>query len=317
MICENPFTQHGARAYPCGACIACRIKRKSEWSTRLELESAHHVQSTFCTLTYRPDTLRFVEHIHPSTGELIRHATLIRKDLSDWLKRLRIAFHRSNSNASQIRFFACGEYGERLQRPHYHVILFGYPGCRYGKSRYDDGRTIDCCDSCDRIRDSWGLGIVQAEPLAAAHIRYTAGYVLKKMTSKNDTRLLGRAPEFSAMSLQNGGIGIGAVPELARRSAKQNYDVISMVPLKSGRKGLVGRYLKKKTRQHLGSPDGKAPDYVQADAQARMLPLLKAALTDKEALTLKAQIQKKSKGTLDAMKHRETIFNSRKKNETL
>lgn len=119
------------------------------------------------------------------------------------------------------------------------------------------------------------------------------------------------------MSLQNGGIGIGAVPELARRSAKQNYDVISMVPLKSGRKGLVGRYLKKKTRQHLGSPDGKAPDYVQADAQARMLPLLKAALTDKEALTLKAQIQKKSKGTLDAMKHRETIFNSRKKNETL
>lgn len=287
-----------------------------EWATRIELESAAHAQSTFCTLTYATPPLSELED--PDTGEIIPGLpTLIRSDLSDWLKRLRIGFQRKTDNSSSIRFFACGEYGEKNHRPHYHVILFGYPGCVYGRSRYEDGRTIDCCFSCDLIRDTWGKGIIQSEPLAAGHIKYVAGYVLKKMTSKHDKRLLGRAPEFSAMSLQNGGIGINAVPELARRSKKQNYDVISQVPLASGRKGNVGRYLKKKTRIALGSPDGKAPDYVQKDAEASMLPLLKAARLSKEAPTLKKQIQERSKTALASMKARAEIFNSRKRNDTL
>lgn len=316
MICENPFTQQGARAFGCGACIACRIKRKMEWVTRLELESMAHAASTFCTLTYRTPPL--AQLTDPDTGEIIDGLpTLIRSDLSDWLKRLRITFQRKTETSLKLRFFACGEYGDKNNRPHYHVILFGYPGCTYGRSRYEDGRTVDCCFSCDLIRDTWGKGIIQSEPLAGAHIRYTAGYVLKKMTSKHDKRLLGRAPEFSAMSLKNGGIGINAVPELARRSRKQNYDVVSQVPLTGGRKGTVGRYLKKKTRQYLGSEDGKAPDYVQKDAEAAMLPLLKAARLSKEAPTLKKQIQERSKTAVASMKYRAEMFNSRKRNDTL
>lgn len=313
MICENPFTQLGARAFPCGACIACRIKRKMEWATRLELETMAHDQSTFITLTYRQDTLPHTELTDPDTGETIQGLpTLTRRDLSNWLKNLRITYQRANAKSSPLRFFACGEYGENFSRPHYHVILFGYPGCAYGRSRYSDARIVDCCASCDMIRDTWDKGIVQAEPLAKAHIKYIAGYVLKKMTSKHDKRLHGRAPEFSGMSLQNGGIGINAVPELARRSKKQNYDVVSSVPLTGGRKGNIGRYLKKKTRIYLGSPDGKAPDYVQKDAEASMLPLLKAARLDKENNTLKKQIQERSKTAIASMKYRETL-NGRKK----
>lgn len=284
-----------------------------EWSTRLELETMAHVASTFITLTYRQDTLPHVETLDQATGEMVKGLpTLTRKDLSSWLKRLREAYHRENENSSPLRFFACGEYGDNFSRPHYHAILFGYPGCYYGRSRYNDGRTIDCCASCDLVRDTWKLGIVQCEPLAKAHIRYVAGYVLKKMTSKHDARLFGRAPEFAGMSLQNGGIGINAVPELARRSKKQNYDVLSTVPLTGGRKGNIGRYLKKKTRQYLGSPDGKAPDYVRKDAEAAMLPLLKAARLDKENNTLKKQIQERSKTAIASMKYRETL-NGRKK----
>lgn len=280
-----------------------------EWSTRLELESIGHQASCFATLTYSSDNLSFAIQS--------RRPTLIRSDLSDWLKRLRERYHRENENSPKLRFFAAGEYGDALERPHYHVILFSFPGCSYGRSRYNDGRTIDCCYYCDLIRDTWQKGIIQAEPLAHAHIRYTAGYVLKKMTSKHDTRLEGRQPEFAAMSLQNGGIGTPAVPELARRSAKQNYDVISTVPLASGKPGLIGRYLKKKVRMHMGSPDGKAPDYVQKDAEAALLPLLKAARIDKEVNTLKKQIQKASKGKLDSLKAREEMFNSRKRNRSL
>lgn len=315
MICENPYTQQGARAFPCGACIACRIKAKMEKATRLELEASTHLQSTFVTLTYR-DAPQMQGPLLP--GQTRPGPTLIRKDLSDWLKRLRIAYQRANANSLPLRFFGCGEYGDKHERPHYHVILFGYPGCAYTRSRYDDGRTIDCCASCDLIRDTWKLGIVQSERLAQAHIRYIAGYVLKKMTSKHDRRLNGRAPEFSGGSLRAGGMGIGTVPELARRSQKTNYDVISQVPLHNGKRGNIGRYLKREIRKHLGSPDGKAPDYVQKDAEAKMLPLLKAARVDKENNTLKKQIQERSKTALASMRFRESLpHNSRKKNETL
>ena len=316
MICENPFTETGvARAYGCGSCVACRIKRKMEWTTRLELEASCHENSSFHTLTYA--------HAPQMQGPLLPGQvrpgpTLIRKDLSNWLKTLREAYHRKNSNSSPLRFFGCGEYGDKHERPHYHVILFGYKGCAYGRSRYDDGCTIDCCASCDLIRDTWRKGIVQCEPLARAHIRYTAGYVMKKMTSRHDTRLKGRAPEFSAMSLQNGGIGAPAVPKLVDRhhKARHNYDVLDNI-IVDGKRMRIGRHLKKKMRLALGSPDGKAPDYVQKDAEAQMLPLLKAARLDKEAPTLKKQIIKQSQGKLASLKWRQDNFNGRKKNETL
>lgn len=245
-------------------------------------------------------------------GQVRPGPTLIRKDLSDWLKRLRITYQRRNENSLPLRFFACGEYGNETQRPHYHAILFGYRGCAYTRSRYSDGRTIDCCSSCDLIRDTWGHGIVECQQLAAPHLRYVAGYITKKMTSKYDVRLAGRAPEFSGGSLRGGGMGIGTVPELARRSAKSNYDVISQVPLLSGKQGNIGRYLKKKIRMHLGSPDGKAPDYVQKDAEAKLLPLLKAARMDKENNTLKKQIRERSKTAIASMKYREGLKKSGK-----
>lgn len=285
-----------------------------ETATRLELEATAHLRSCFVTLTYR-EAPQMQGPLLP--GQVRPGPTLIRKDLSAWLKRFAISYRRKIDPTFRQRFYGCGEYGDKNGRPHYHVVLFGVPGCAYGRSRYDDGRTLDCCVYCDLVRDTWGHGIVQVETLAQAHLRYVAGYILKKMTSKHDARLLGRAPEFSQGSLKNGGMGIGAVPELARRSRKQNYDVISQVPLHGGRKGNIGRYLKKKIRLHMGSPDGKAPDYVQKDAEAKMLPLLKAARLDKEVNTLKKQIKERSKTAIASMEYRESLYNSRKRNDSL
>lgn len=41
------------------------------------------------------------------------------RDLQLFMKRLR------KKHGAHIRFFACGEYGTKEQRPHYHLIIFG------------------------------------------------------------------------------------------------------------------------------------------------------------------------------------------------
>ena len=40
---------------PCGKCIACRIKKKSEWALRMLHELDSHQASQFITLTYDED----------------------------------------------------------------------------------------------------------------------------------------------------------------------------------------------------------------------------------------------------------------------
>jgi len=62
----------------------------------------------------------------------------------------------------KIRFFGCGEYGERGGRPHYHAILYGVDGSEAS------------------IRKSWSFGHVGVHQLTPAAIKYVAGYCSKK-----------------------------------------------------------------------------------------------------------------------------------------
>lgn len=277
------------------------------WSTRLTLESTAHQHNSFLTLTYRDD--RLVYSIQA------RAPTLIPDDLKNWLKRFRKAIE-----PSQIRFYAAGEYGDAKERPHYHVVVYGYQGCAYGRSRYSDGRTIDCCASCDRVRDTWQHGIIECQPLAPEHTRYIAGYVMKKMTSKHDRRLNGRYPEFSRQSNQNGGIGIPAVPGIAavargRMEGGQSDDVPTAVRI-AGKISPLGRYIRQQVRKALGG-DGRAPQAVIDAMENEMLPLYIAAKSDPENITLKQQIIARCRGDVASLKARSEIYNSRKRNKSL
>lgn len=306
MICENPYVVSPTRAHPCGACVPCRIKGKGIWATRLLLEASRWKHNAFVTLTYAPVNERW--------SIQARAPTLIPDDLRLWLYRYRKAI-----KPRQIRFYACGEYGDAKQRPHYHAILFNQQGCAYGRSRYNDGRTIDCCGHCDLIRDTWGLGIVQVEQMSPQHCNYVVGYVLKKMTSKHDSRLNGRHPEFARQSNQNGGIGINAVPGLAQESAARmargEPDVVKMVRF-DGKLRPIGRYLTNQQRKALGL-EQKAPPEATAELTEKLLAMSVLAKTDKEALTLKKQIIKHARGKIESLKAREEIYNSRKRNRSL
>lgn len=279
------------------------------WKTRLTLEACAHRHTSFVTLTYSDENL-------PLTPDGL--ATLIPSDLRNWLKRYRKAIRTPG-----LRFYAAGEYSPK-ERPHYHVILFGAQGCAYGRSRYRDGRTLDCCHHCDLVRDTWGKGIIETQPAAAEHMAYTAGYVMKKMTSKHDVRLKGRYPEFSRQSNGGrtglGGIGYSSVKNLAKVSherlqAGRAIDVVDTVRI-DGKKSLLGRYLRNKIRKELGLEE-KASAEVQAQITAQLLVLLEASKHDSENLTLKKQLVSQAQGAIDRIKAQHEINNSRKRNRTL
>lgn len=271
------------------------------------LEAHLHPRSSFATLTYNDDNLSY--------SIQARAPTLIPNDLKLWLKRLRIESHRKLRLNSSLRFYAAGEYGDALGRPHFHVVLFGYPPCAYGGSRYKNGRTIDCCAPCDLIRDTWGKGIVELLPMSTGRAAYVAGYVMKKMTSKNDTRLNGRHPEFSRMSLKPG-LAADMAKAIAQPLQGKDIPDVPAALRWDGKLQPLGRYIRRLVRIQLGG-DGSAPPEIILQMEAQMLPLLEAAKRDPENPSLKWQIIKNAQAKIDQMKANEQIFNSRRRNRSL
>lgn len=108
-MCFKPrFVPSLGFAVRCGKCFECRVERSREWSFRLALEAKQHSHCCMVTLTYNAANL-------PLNGSVSRET------VQSFMKRLRKAI-----SPVRVRFFAAGEYGEKRNRPHYHIILFGY-----------------------------------------------------------------------------------------------------------------------------------------------------------------------------------------------
>lgn len=99
-----------------------------EWAVRCVLESMRYENNYFLTLTYNDDHLPAAVHrvVDEETGEVvvdeITHP-LAPDHLTQFMKNFRQAMFRA-TGCTGIRFFACGEYGDKYLRPHFHVILF-------------------------------------------------------------------------------------------------------------------------------------------------------------------------------------------------
>lgn len=240
MKCRIPF-EVGDLRFGCGQCLPCRISRRRIWVTRLMLEYIVSQIGCFVTLTYDDE--------HLPVG-----ANLNGKDLQAFNKKLR-------KRVGKFRFFACGEYGENLGRPHYHILIFG----KFIGSKI--------------IKDVWGKGRVHVGELNKYTIQYTAGYVLKKMTQSSDKFLRGKKPEFSRMS-RRPGIGAGAVSELARVNSKTIFKFEQEIrgdvknEINFGKEKMpLGRYLKSKIRKEIGLDNDdnvkKRLDCIRADTRAQ------------------------------------------------
>lgn len=273
MQCANPYVSVGL-AFGCGQCMPCRYNRRRIWATRIVVEAAQYKDNAFATLTYDP---------------ALEPAELVPGDLQGFIKRLRARY----ADYGRLRFFGVGEYGDQAGRPHFHVMLFGFPTCVYKRSQFAWNGGERCCVWCDMVRGAWGKGNVFLGEVENDSAGYISGYVTKKMTARDDARLNGGHPEFARMSLKPG-IGADAMFDVAHTllNYQNTLDTLTDVPgeLRIGPAVRpLGRYLKKKLRKAVGR-DEKAPDKVLQDIQAQMLPVRLAARADNANPSFKARL---------------------------
>ena len=91
----------------CGRCIGCRLAKSREWAIRCCHEASLHEDNCFVTLTYEDKSIP-------------KGNTLVKKHFQDFMKRLRSRIE------VPIKYYACGEYGDKKNRPHYHACIFNY-----------------------------------------------------------------------------------------------------------------------------------------------------------------------------------------------
>lgn len=202
--------------FPCGQCLPCRINKSRMWTHRILLEAMMHDYSVFATLTYNDKFLPIDGCLH-------------KDHLTKFLKRLRKKIH-----PRKIRYFAVGEYGDKNERPHYHLAIFGLG--------MHDRKIIEKTWS---TKNKEPIGFTYCGELNKKSARYITGYIVKNM-KKNDKRLKGKTPEFKSSSTGGpGGLGIEAIKEIVEKLKKNKYEDPRIIrELQYGKQKLpLGRYL--------------------------------------------------------------------------
>ena len=159
-----------------------------------------HPANCFVTLTYDEKHL-------PKDGSLcLEHVQL-------FLKRLRFG------SAFPLRYFLCGEYGEKTSRPHYHICLFGTDFKQANPAESDNKYHVTPSGektpypvtnseitqplwkpfsttkaghqlyTADRLTETWGMGHAIIGDLNFESAAYVARYCLKKaeLAGREDT----------------------------------------------------------------------------------------------------------------------------------
>lgn len=163
---------------PCGRCLPCLRRRTAGWTFRLKQEAYVSTSVSFWTFTYDDISVPVVEE----TGEL----TLEKKHFQDFMKRLRWNISQDYIQPPKLKYYACGEYGPKTHRPHYHAIIFNLPK--------------DYNFNEQKIDQIWDKGKTEVHPANDNRFAYVAKYCQKEIFRKWDKDKELRQREFSLMS---------------------------------------------------------------------------------------------------------------------
>ena len=182
---------------PCGKCLGCRLENSQMWAVRADHElQMHNGVGGFLTLTYN-------EENYPENGSLVK------EHQKNFMKRYRKRFGKG------IRAFGCGEYGSKLQRPHYHVMIFGHQLPDLEVFKTVNGSKMYTSEILEEL---WPFGFSLVAEANYATAAYIARYVTKKingaMADKHYVSVNPHTgeecsiiPEYIFFSNRGGGIG--------------------------------------------------------------------------------------------------------------
>ena len=248
---------------PCQQCKGCRIDYSRHWADRIVMEQLTSLPSScfFVTLTYDEEHLQELltgynyEYVYNGETYELRGATLMKKHVQDFNKRLREYYDR-NYGLQNIRFFCAGEYGSRTRRPHYHICYFNLP--IQDLTFYAHNFHGDTLYNSPTLEKLWGKGYVVIGELTWESAAYTARYVVKKWKGLKGEEFYfnhGRVvPEFSLASNRP---GLGGEYFNVHKEEIYKYDRIQL-PSSDTRKGVtsVPRYFDKLLEKYQAShPD--------------------------------------------------------------
>ncbi len=144
----------------CGKCLGCNLHNANQWAARSVCEAKCHERTCFLTLTYSDENL-------PADGSIdVRHWQEFAKRLRYW--------------QGPFRFFHCGEYGEKTNRPHYHALVYGhdfFEDRRYHKH----SKTGEPLYVAECLNELWSHGHVYIGELTPESAAYVARYCTKKL----------------------------------------------------------------------------------------------------------------------------------------
>lgn len=149
--------------------MECRLAYSREWAIRMTHEKISHKRSCFLTLTYDQ------AHLPP-------HGQLVKRDLQLFFKRFR-------KNVGPIRYVACGEYGERTLRPHFHVALYGHD---FSEDRlfYKSNPGGQHLYTSRTLAGIWPAGAALVGELTFESCAYIARYITKRLNASDKLSLL-------------------------------------------------------------------------------------------------------------------------------
>lgn len=179
------------RTVPCGKCFQCVAQRRKGWTFRLTQQAKDCTSCCFITLTYDNENIPYTRDGVP---------TLAKAELQKFIRKL-----RKQTGIQGIKFYACGEYGDVTQRPHYHAIFYNLP-IELAKPNYDD-QTMDTASPMGKI---WGKGNTLTTTGNESTFAYVAGYCNKKIKPQHTVydgetgEIFEREEEFSLMSKKLG-----------------------------------------------------------------------------------------------------------------
>lgn len=192
----DDFPKEDVIQIPCGKCLGCRMDYARHWQHRLLMEKQCHDSAWFCTMTYDEDHVPKLI-LEDESGSLVALDNLCKKDVQDFIKRLRDHFPEDH-----LRYFCVGEYGGQTGRSHYHMIIFGLHLTDVKEKigiKSVNGEQVYHSEEFEKI---WSKGICELGTVTPESCSYVARYVTKKLRdgAKEELYALGLEKEFALMS---------------------------------------------------------------------------------------------------------------------